>query len=272
MACSYCGSTEAEHITTKLPLVIPGFEHLTVDVVRCMDCDLFYSAPLPDQFDAILETFFIESWETDHRNDVMDDWITQTWKPDPLWLRTARQLKRVFGSPSFSHSRAGEGLRLLLERKPKTLLDIGTSYGGFVRSARLAGIEAHGIDPHRGLVRNLNAYGVDCITQGVFGEAEGRYDALTFLSVVDHFPYITPKFFKTCAGLLNPGGRVIICDVDPTLQLVMDSATLRTPISFSYLTIDFVARAAKESGLGYSFTRCISEPLYVFHIMESQRH
>lgn len=267
MTCSYCGSSEAEHIETKLPLVIPGLEHRTVSVFRCLACDLFYSAPLPGRFDATQEAFFIESWETDHRLDVMDDWIRQTWKPDPVWIKLARTVRNLISMPSLSASRSGEALRILMDRKPRTLLDIGTSYGSFVRSARLAGIEAFGTDPHRGLVKKLNDHGVDCISQGLFKDASGKYDALTFLSVVDHFPYITPKFFKDCAVLVNPGGCAIICEVDPTLDFVRKNGTLKTPISFSYLTVDFMKRAASDAGMDYSYTRCVSEPMYIFHVL-----
>lgn len=271
MSCPYCGSAASEIITTKLPLLVPGLEQLAISVVRCNGCDLYYSTPLPDRFDVLQETFFMESWETNHRNNVMNDWISMTWRPEPTWRKAARWIKQAIGAPpALSVSRAGEAMQVLLDKKPKTLLDVGTSYGGFVRSARLAGIQAYGIDPNHELVRRLHAYGVDCISQGVF-EANpgplGVYDALTFLSVVDHFPYITPAFFKSCAELLNPGGRTIICDVDPELQFVRDTGVLRSPISFSYLTVKFMKRAAAEAGLQHSYRRCESEPMYIFHVL-----
>jgi 2-polyprenyl-3-methyl-5-hydroxy-6-metoxy-1,4-benzoquinol methylase len=271
MTCYYCGSSDAEHIDTKLPLIMAGYETHSVALVRCKSCDLFYSTPLPERFDEVLHSFFQDSWETEHRLNFMDSWIAATWRPEPIWLKAARKGKRALGlSPAMGISRSGEGLGILLENKPKTLLDIGSGYGGFVRSARFAGIEAYGTDPNRELVRRLKAFGVDCISQGVFGANDGpldRYDALTFLSVVDHFPYITPRFFNSCKGLLNPGGRSVVCEIDPTLQFVRDNETLRSPISFSYCTIDFMERASADAGLSYSNARCKSEPMYVFHIM-----
>jgi 2-polyprenyl-3-methyl-5-hydroxy-6-metoxy-1,4-benzoquinol methylase len=273
MACPYCQSAAAEFIAEKYPLPATGFENPAISVVRCEQCDLYYSTPLPERFDQMLHSFFEDNWESEHRNNVMDELVSEIWRSRPIWQKAARQLKRLLGSmPTFSASRAGEALRIMmkLNPRPKTLLDIGTSYGGFVRSARLAGIDAYGIDPHHELVRRLNAYGVGCISQGVFGGNAGplgRYDALTLLSVVNHLPAITPKFFQDCAQLLNPGGRVIICDVDPELPFVRQDTTLKSPISFSYLTAAFMKRAASDAGLSYERTKCQSEPIYAFHTL-----
>ncbi len=96
---------------------------------------------------------------------------------------------------------------------PARLLDIGCSFGGFVKSAIGKGYDAYGIDiseyaisycqnnpllNNRTFLSDLERY-----------QPEHKYDIITMIEVLEHLPE-PDKIFKKLHELLNPGGLLII--------------------------------------------------------------
>jgi len=170
--------------------------------------------------------YFVEKWDNKERvyipaQQARTIWIEPAWRRillPPLRATKRAVYRAIKRFPDTAASRGGEALRLVWRWDKFTLLDVGCSYGSFVKTARYHGIDAFGLDPNKELVSTIRDLGITFIHQGLFPERHGprdRYDVITFISVVNNFPRITRSFFQECKRLLTPGGMLLICEIDP---------------------------------------------------------
>lgn len=161
---------------------------------------------------------------------------------------------------------------MVVLNRVKTLLDVGCSFGGFVKLAEQIGIESYCPEPSRDVVRLLNARGVSRIREGFFPQSTGslaRYDALTFIHVMLQFDNITPELFRRCRETLNPGGVVVVFCTDPRHFGNADlKPVMRSPVALNFTGERFMRGAAEDAGFSrYEYHACKAEPNCCPHLM-----
>jgi 2-polyprenyl-6-hydroxyphenyl methylase/3-demethylubiquinone-9 3-methyltransferase len=123
---------------------------------------------------------------------------------------------------SVHFERDGRGLKPLAGL---AVLDIGCG-GGLVSEplARL-GARVTGLDPAEANIRAAQAHAepqgldIEYVTGRVEDLPAGgrRFDAVVCLEVVEHVPDVA-AFLKTCAGLIAPGGIMVLSTINRTLK------------------------------------------------------
>lgn len=116
---------------------------------------------------------------------------------------------------------AGTCLDLLARHVPKPgkLLDIGSSYGGFMEQARAVGWDVEGVEVSLEAAncarreRSLRIHVGDL--QEVICELTPPYDAVVMFHVIEHSPQ-PHELLRTAASLLRPGG--LLCLRTPNAQ------------------------------------------------------
>lgn len=276
--CPYCGSDRAELIARKVAWVpTTQFFQTKHSQVRCEACDLFYSHPVDEELRHGIERFFAKYYNID-RGAGASSTIAATW-PDrdahdvlrrAIWL--CRRMVATMGmrNLAFGTGRGGEALALLKTLQVRRVLDIGCSFGAFVRMARYAGFEAYGVEPTAKIVEEIASRGITGIEAGFFPACCGpleRYDSLTMFQVLTHVAAPSADFFRACKDHLVPGGTLLVFGADPGQRHEVDLA-FRSPIALTFTGRTFMERVASDVGFSsYAYHRCRGERGTCFHLL-----
>lgn len=101
----------------------------------------------------------------------------------------------------------------LLGRAPEQirLLDVGCSAGAFLHAAVRLGFQAQGVEPAPKAAATALAAGLN-VRQGLLheaGYADGQFDAVTLLEVIEHLQH-PGELLQECRRILRPGGIMMI--------------------------------------------------------------
>ena len=108
------------------------------------------------------------------------------------------------------------------------ILDVGCGGGLLCEPLARLGGEVTGLDPAQATIaaaqRHANSQNLDiryraARVEDLAREAE-RFDAVLVMEVVEHVPDVT-AFLESCAGLLKPGGLMILSTINRTLKSYM---------------------------------------------------
>jgi 2-polyprenyl-3-methyl-5-hydroxy-6-metoxy-1,4-benzoquinol methylase len=187
-SCQLCGSGEADVKLTDGPY----------RVLCCRRCGLVYVSPRL-QGQALADVYDANYWRSD---DPKARGYADYAREAALYLKTF-----------------GKRMALVRHHLPAKarVLDVGCAAGYFLRVARDAGHEVHGVEMSAAIageaVRALGAAAVhigtldDAVREK--GHAAGSFDLVTLWDVIEHVP--DPQAtLRTIRGLLRPGGKLLL--------------------------------------------------------------
>jgi 2-polyprenyl-3-methyl-5-hydroxy-6-metoxy-1,4-benzoquinol methylase len=166
--CPYCGSLSDLY-----------FPFLRRSYHRCTSCDLIFAKREED----------IKTVLAYYRNHYFDDWTRD---------QMSGQRTNIY-----RHS-----LKVLEKyRQPGSLLDVGCGCGAFLKEARERGWQVLGVDPSLKSVEYATALIGNAAVCGTMDDipADRRFDAVTFINVLDHMVDVWGQLQKA-KDLLEPGG------------------------------------------------------------------
>ncbi len=175
--CPLCHTTQNRHLFAAKDLLYnsPG----TYEVVRCTDCGLRYTHPLPKDIAAVYPDDYGPHAGTNVR---------------PL----NRLLKRIFEMRSTRIPNLPEGSRVL---------EIGCGAGGFLDSLRDRNWERHGVEPVPSAAASARKTGAT-IFEGTLEKNDwppGHFDAIFAWMAIEHLPQLKENL-REIGRLLKRGG------------------------------------------------------------------
>ncbi len=182
--CHLCASTDLRLFSQP-----DAKSRQRLSMAVCKACSLVQQATLPDQ--AELHEYYSNSYRQDYKQSVV---------PTPY---------RVHRAGRVALERLG---RLLPHREAHhlTLCDVGAGGGELVYMARQAGLDARGLEPHRGYSEFAREqYDVAIETGGIENLAPASADVVTLFHVLEHLPDPMQAMAHIHRGL-RPGGLLVI--------------------------------------------------------------
>ncbi|HSZ74836.1 MAG TPA: class I SAM-dependent methyltransferase [Rhizomicrobium sp.] len=226
------------------------------DILDCCACGFRHAVPLPDA--RALEQSYRENYYAEEKPTFLNHAAE-----DQAWAELA-QTDRL------------EIFERILEPARRTLLDIGSGPGFFLKTAQERGWDVMGIEPSRQATAHARELGVH-VVEGFFNAESagtiGHFEVVHMNNVLEHIPDPI-ALVGVARSLIKPGG--IICinvpnDFSP-FQLAASAANdtrqwwLAPPHHLNYF--DFASLAALVERLGMTVVeRTTSFPMEAFVMM-----
>ena len=177
--CSICGGVREEGVLRK------NSEDVEYSLVKCMECDQIAVYPIPGKDE--LKKYY---------NTVFEVPLYQEKK-------TLRKATRVLD----------ELKRLGIEEGAK-ILEIGASYGFFMKIANDVGFESYGLEMSaKACEYAKNEFGIEIenssLEESKFVQKNHSFDAVILLDVIEHVTNPS-EIISQIESLLKPGGFVVI--------------------------------------------------------------
>ncbi|MBW7956373.1 MAG: class I SAM-dependent methyltransferase [Deltaproteobacteria bacterium] len=208
-------------------------------IIDCAECGFIHMDPVPEPSE--LERVYAEEYYRDEKPLFIERVIE-----DLDWWRSVYDERF-----DFLESRLGDGMR--------SILDIGSGPGYFLKRGMERGWSGLGIEPSRQAAAHAMTLGVEVIN-GFFNEetASGikrRFDALHLSEVLEHVPQ-PEALLRTASGLLSKGG-IICCvvpnDFSPVQKVLTDRLGfgrywLAPPHHVNYFSFESLSTLLERSG------------------------
>lgn len=205
-ACWVCGGRELVPIHAAIFELsayadqdpdLAAYSGQSVSLARCTRCGFSQPQALP-----ALDRFFARMYD-------------QRWSPE--WM--AREYESGYKDLIFRTVLRSLGGRLPASRR--TLLDLGAHVGRLLRIARDAGWKAEGVELNPQTVAfasNATGLVVHRADAGVLADAGRRYDAVTFIDVLEHIPDPVPVL-RAARRVIAGGGWIAVKVPNGPVQL-----------------------------------------------------
>jgi SAM-dependent methyltransferase len=185
--CALCGSADATLVTVGHDdrCDTPG----AYQVVRCRGCGLLRTSPRPTR--RSIHRYYPEDYPDYHRQ------VAQQPRSVPSWRD-----RRVRVMPPVA--------------PPGRLLEIGTSFGTFLRQSQLDGWDVTGIEFDAGMAARASALTGAAVHAGSVESVEfprGSFDVICSWQVVEHL-HNPVEAVRRCFEWLKPGGWLAIAVPD----------------------------------------------------------
>ncbi len=195
--CPICGGV-------RLNRLLVGTDHReglggTFAIFCCQVCGHGITDPIP----ADIAAWYPSAYAPHARNDDPVQRLSMAA------LRRTAQGKRASGVVERLLSSATLGGPV---PKGATVLDIGAGSGGAVQALRVAGIDAHGIEPGASAVAAAHQAGLTTVQHGTLETVTLPMDAWDVVRLHHVLEYLEDPIatLERIAGLLNPSGRLVI--------------------------------------------------------------
>lgn len=214
----------------------PAFVKEGFAYVECRDCGSLYVSPRPDP--AALDRFYGDSPSATY-------WA-ETFFPASL----ANRREQIFVP------RVARVLEVLQDREPATVIDVGAGYGLFLEEYRRVRphVRLLAIEPGRKLAAACRASGFETLEKPVEGAAAwaGTADLAVCFEVLEHV-YSPLEFVRSMAGLLRPGGRVLVSSLGAEgfdIQVLWErSRSVSPPHHLNFPSVEGFTRLFERAGL-----------------------
>jgi SAM-dependent methyltransferase len=188
--CPVCGCTKGALLSS-----IDGKTRQPLIVLQCAECGLGYIDPLPTHEQ--LQAWYTQGYREDYKN---------SFQP---------QMRHVLRAGRMSLDRWAwlrqNGSRLKIKRS----LDIGASSGEFVYLLKTCGVDANGLEPHKGYSAHARDKLGSSIRTGTLQDwydaiiEEEDFDLISMFHVLEHLVDPVASLVQM-RSLLNPGGVLYI--------------------------------------------------------------
>lgn len=175
-----------DHLCDWLPLYITTGKYSGLSIVECKHCKLQALYPRPNQKELYSKDYYQGkadySYIDERENKKFASYV---------WKARVRNIKKFVREGNF--------------------LDIGSSFGGFLESAREEGFQIQGVEISKYAARYANENGIPTFN-GSLAEAKfpsAHFSVITMVEVIEHIE--NPSlFFKELTRILKPGGLLLL--------------------------------------------------------------
>lgn len=175
-----------DHLCDWLPLYLTTGKYSGLSIVECKHCKLQALYPRPNQKELYSKDYYQGkadySYIDERENKKFASYV---------WKARVRNIKKFVPEGNF--------------------LDIGSSFGGFLESAREEGFQVQGVEISEYAARYANENGIPTFN-GSLAEAKfpsAHFSVITMVEVIEHIE--NPSlFFKELTRILKPGGLLLL--------------------------------------------------------------
>lgn len=220
------------------------------DVVRCLNCDLAYTSPMPSH------------------EQLMPFYNSGVYAKDER--RAPRVVDRILSILADIRLREIEAWK-----RPGRLLDVGSGKGRFVWRAEKRGWTARGVEPVPGAVRLARSrYGAD-VVEGTLTEAKlpaRSFDVVTMWHVLEHVPNPRAELLEVSRVLAEDGLLVLEVPNFASLQAWIGQDRwfhLMLPHHLIHFTPHTLRAVLADAGFGVTKLRSYSPEHGPFGMLQS---
>lgn len=227
-----------------------------IEIVDCETCGFAHVLPLPTPGE--LEEVYRQEYYSDEKPTYLEH-----AREDEAWSKLAYQDRLSL-------------FQLHLPAGRRSLLDIGSGPGLFLKAAHDAGWQVRGIEPSQQAAQHTRDMGLDVVNDFFNVETAsklGTFDVVNMINMLEHVP-APLELIKCAVDIVTPGGllSVTVPNDFSGLQIAARSNKNLPPWWISpkhhlnYFDFESLARIGERFGL-IELTRTTSFPMEMFLLM-----
>jgi len=206
------------------------------DVIDCTTCGFIHATPIPtlDELEKFYQTHFIED-RPDYEARLIED---LDW-----W--------------NLVHDEKYDLLESILNKKQRSLLDVGCGFGYFLLRGKQRGWDVKGIDPSKKAVNAAKQKGLN-VSEGMISESlieENPVDVIHMHEVLEHLPNPIESL-TILKKILKPDGLICILspnDYNPLQNIVQKKSNVNPwwvgpPTHMNYFNLNGIKNLFKKTG------------------------
>lgn len=163
MSCRVCGSSDVSFFVRSNGYMF--------DVYRCRSCGIAFRFPLPTK-DEIAGYYTEDYYSGKSRYSYVDE--RNVRGSNLVWRRRIKKLIDIYTREN--------------SKKPKTILDVGCSFGGLLDEARNFGLQPYGVEISEYSANYARSRGIQVFVGDIsdIDIGRNRFDIITLIEVIEH--------------------------------------------------------------------------------------